>query len=131
MILVILSNKKHKKVAIAIITIKELNEIDPITNLKDIKYEATISYENIPDLYALALLYGAKVRYLLETEPETIRELFIGALDEIIKKWPDIFEPKPSAYSIYFLPNYIFEVEITKWKTYSVTSKLPPKFFFL
>ena len=123
----IIVNKKSKEVAKAIISVKK-EGIDPILQVDDGVYAFDIYYEDTLSLYALALLYCVKMRYVIETEPYSIKELFIEGLDEVIKNWPNIFEPKPSIHSV-SLPKYKFVIKIFKNGSYSIINSLPSKVY--
>lgn len=95
-----------------------------------VNVEITYNKKDKMSLYAMALLYLFRIKWLLLTEPNFLNSLFQNLLEEILKNWPEIpdvdIKPVDKNSTLSFrvrisrIGDYYSEIVFIPFKVYAV-----------
>lgn len=91
------------------------------------KFETKILYEksNKKPLLAMALLYAAKINWLILSEPSMTKEIFTNIFENTLNEWPKV--PNVDMRSATNSDVSVYKVKIYHIKNWSIDNVIPKK----
>lgn len=78
-------------------------------------------------LYAMALCYAVKVKWLLQTEPDDAENTFVNVFKRTVKEWPEV--PYVEMLSSIRNGESVFKVKVYSGKRWYVNNMFPAQYY--